>query len=176
MNLRPHTGTLKTVLLLGVALFLLAIIQCSFFSGLSFIGVTPNIVMGAVAAVAFFENERTVTVFSVAAGFMLDVLGGTGLPISPVVMLVASVVFTLISKKMLKGFFPYFLLMPVAAFFATVSTCLGLLFAGRIPELSYLFFKMLIPEFFLTILFSLPLYPFFKLLSRLCESKGKFKM
>ena len=176
MNLRPQAGTLKKTLILGGAIFLITVIQCSFLSGLSFINVTPNIVIGAIAAVALFEDERTVTVFSVAAGFMLDALGGSGIPISPIVMLIASVALTLISKKMLKGFFPYALLLLAAALFAAIATCLDLLFAGRIPELSYLFSRILIPEFIFTVLFSFPLYPIFKLLSRLCESKGKFKI
>ena len=176
MNFRIQSGTLKTVLLLGVTVFLLAVFQCSFLSGLTFISAIPNVVMGAVAAVAFFENERTATVFAIAAGFMLDILGGAGLPLSPIIMLLASVVFTLVSKKMLKAFFPYILLMTVAALASAVSTLINLIFAGRIPELAHLFSKILIPEFILTIIFSIPLYPLFKLLSRLCESKGKFKM
>lgn len=176
MNLRLQTGTLKTILILGITLFLLTVLQCSFFSGLSFIGATPNIVMGAVAAVALFEDERTATVFSVAAGFMLDALGGAGLPLSPLVMLIASIPLILISKKMLKGFFPYILLLPVAALLSAISTCIGLLTAGRIPEYSYLFSEILLPEFLATVVFSMPLYPLFKLLSKLCESKGKFKM
>ena len=89
MNFRIQSGTLKTVLLLGVTVFLLAVFQCSFLSGLTFISAIPNVVMGAVAAVAFFENERTATVFAIAAGFMLDILGGAGLPLSPIIMLLA---------------------------------------------------------------------------------------
>lgn len=176
MNFRLQAGTLKTVLLLGVTVFLLAVFQCSFLSGLTFISAIPNVVMGAVAAVAFFENERTATVFSIAAGFMLDILGGAGLPLSPIIMLLASVLFTLVSKKMLKAFFPYLLLMIAAALASAASTLINLIFAGRVPEFSYLFSKILIPEIILTVIFSIPLYPLFKLLSRLCESKGKFKM
>lgn len=171
-----RTGAIRSALVLGASVFILAIIECSFLAGLDFLPAVPNIVMGAVAAVALFENERTATAFAIASGFILDAIGGSGIPISPIVMLAASVALSLLSKKMLKGFFPFILLLAASSLFAAASTALSIVLAGIDISAGYLIKSILVPEIILTILFSIPLYPIFKLLSKLCGSKGKFKI
>jgi rod shape-determining protein MreD len=171
-----RAGVIKKAVILGFAAFILAVLQCSFLSGLSFLSATPDIVMGAVAAVALFNDERTATVFAISAGFILDALGGSGIPISPLTMLLASVLFSLLSKKMLKGFFPYSLLLLLASAAAAIFTAFSLLLAGRDVVADFIVKSIMIPEFILTFIFSVPLYPLFKLISRLCESKGRFKI
>ena len=181
MNLRPQgelprSQTIKKTAIYGAMIFLISIAQCSFLANLTFLKITPNVVIGAIAAVALFENERVTTVYAIASGFVLDAVGGSGILVSPLVFLIISVLLSLISSKILGSFFPYTLLLLVASALSGLSTYLRLILAGSLPEYSFLFGKLLLPEFISTFVLSLPLYPIFKLAARLCESKGKFKM
>ena len=181
MNIRmqgelPRSSTIKKTAIYGVLIFFIAIAQCSFFPNLTFLAATPNVAIGAVAAIALFESERVLCVFAISAGFILDAIGGSGVLVSPLIMLAVSVILSLISRKMLKGFFPYTLILAVASALSALSTYIRLLISGTLPSYSYLFLKLLLPELLMTFIFSLPLYIIFKTASKLCEAKGKFKM
>lgn len=171
-----RSTTIKKVTVYGLILFILAIAQCSFFSNLTFLPVTPSIVIGAVAAVALFENAETATVFAISAGFMADALGGSGITVSALVMLLFSVILSSIASKILKGFFPWVLLLAIASLLLGVQTYLRLAIAGRASDLAQILEKILLPEIICTFIFSLPLYFVFKLAAKFCKTKGKFKI
>lgn len=181
MNLRssndvPRAATLKKVAIYSAIFFIIAVAQCSFFANLTFLGVVPNLVIGAVAAISLFESEHTSAVASIGAGFLTDALGGSGISISPLLFLSVALLLSALSKKILKGFFPWILLLTVANLFGIACTYLRLLISNTLPSTELLFKTIILPEFFYTLLFSLPLYFIFKFAARLGETKGRFKI
>lgn len=171
-----RTETLKRIAVYSCVFFFVAVLQCSFFANLSFINSTPNIILGALAAVSLFESEKTAAVSGVGAGFLADALGGAGFSISPVLMLLFAVILSTVARKVLKSFFPWLLLLLVASVLGAVGTFISILIFGALPEASYLLLKIILPEIISTFIFSVGLYFVFKLAAKLCETKGKFKV
>ena len=168
--------SIKKILIYGSILFILAIAQCSFFSSLTFLPATPNIVLGALAAIALFETRECVAVFSLCAGFMIDALGGSGITASAAIMLAFSVILCSVSAKILKGFFPWVLMLALASILSVCETYLRLILAGHADNTAFVFGGILLPELIYTFFISLPLYFIFKLAAKTCKSKGRFKM
>ena len=77
---------------------------------------------------------------------------------------------------MLKGFFPWTLILALASLISSLYTYLRFVIGGQANELSFVFLKILLPELMMTFLFSLPLYFIFKIAAGFCETKGKFKL
>ena len=181
MNIR-HRGdsarsiTLKKIAVYGGMLFLLAIAQCSFFANLTFLPATPNIVIGAITAISMLESRHTATVFSLCAGFVIDALGGSGIPLSTLIMLLFSIILTSLAAKMLKNLLVWSLILTLSCALSTLATYLRLLAAGYVKDIYFVFIRISLPEFLLTLLFSLPLYFLFKAAVKFCNSKGKFKI
>ena len=56
-------------MLYGAALFVLSIMQTSFFSQINILGATPDLLLGAVLTLAMFEDHKTSAVCGIIAGF-----------------------------------------------------------------------------------------------------------
>jgi rod shape-determining protein MreD len=121
--------------------------------------VLPDLVLGAVIACAFGEDERVAGVCGLAAGFVLDALGSFGVALSPLLYglagYLAGVMIRFFMRRNLPSFMIYML--SAAAARAVFTVMLALLNLYTV-DISILFFKTVIPEFFLTVLFSPLLY------------------
>jgi hypothetical protein len=95
---------LRRAVLYGVLFFILSVAQCSFFSRLSFFSTIPNLVLGGVVAVALLDDQKTSVVCGIGAGFILDAIGGAGISLSPLTFMIAAIICSEISKKMLPHF------------------------------------------------------------------------
>lgn len=65
----------------GTALFLLAIMQTSFFSRVNIFGATPDLLLGAVLTLAMHEDHKASAVCGIISGFFYCALGATTYPI-----------------------------------------------------------------------------------------------
>ncbi len=79
----PTSALLRRIIIYGAMFYILIIIQTSLPFITLFCGVVPNIVLVAVAAVGFFDSEYAGAISGIAAGFMLDALGGSQLALMP---------------------------------------------------------------------------------------------
>ena len=79
--------TWRYILLVGVLLLLAAILQVSFFARFRLMGATPDLMIVTVLCLAFFGGRHMGAVVGIAAGFLIDALGGTGIVLSPLLYL-----------------------------------------------------------------------------------------
>lgn len=166
----------KRILVWGATLFILAVAQCSFFTGLTFIPAVPNIVLGAVAAISVFDTQRTAAVCGIAGGFLCDALGGSGISLSPIALFLVAIVCSELSKKLIPSFLTWAALLIPASLVGAVFTLINISVSFGRPAFGYLLKSVLLPELLMTVLFSLPLFFIVKLCARLVDAKSKFKI
>lgn len=175
-NEAKRSAIIRRILFYTPTFFILGILQCSFFTELSFISAVPNIVMGAVAAVAFLDSMHTSVICALASGFMIDALGSSGISLSPIAFLVIALVASEISKKILPTFIAYFAVIIPSVALNSIFTIIKIFFAtGELRFLS-IFKPILLPEFILTLIFSLPLFFIIGALAYAVDKKSKFKV
>ena len=88
---------LRRVIIYGAAVFLIGVLQCSFFSRLKPFGATPDLLLGVIAAIALLDNRESATVAAVAGGFFIDALGAIPPSFSSIFYLVCAVIAIAIS-------------------------------------------------------------------------------
>lgn len=175
-NQASKAALIKRIIIYGITFFILGVAQCSFFNELSFLSATPNIILGAVAAVSLLDSQRSAAVCGIAAGFMIDALGGTGISISPIALLCVALLCSEIARKILPTFISWVILLVPASLVGSVFTMANIfLLVGRF-QISSVFKSILLPEFILTVIFSIPLFFIIKLCVRLADAKNKFKI
>jgi cell shape-determining protein MreD len=175
-NEASRSAIIRRIIVYGISFFILGIAQCSFFTNLSFISFVPDIVMGAVAAVSLLDSQRSAIICSIAAGAMIDALGGSGLSLSPIAFLVIALIVSEISKKILPSFISWLVILVPSALIKAIFTLFNIYFATGELSLFKTFEAILLPEFILTVLLSLPIYYVMKLCVKIIEQKSKFKV
>ncbi|MBE6546787.1 MAG: hypothetical protein E7668_05045 [Ruminococcaceae bacterium] len=160
---------LKRSLIYGLLLLLLTAAQCSFFTGLSFLPATPDLLLGALMALTLLENRPTVAILAIAGGFLCDALGSTGVSFTPLFYLLTVVLAGILAEKMLPRFWSFLLLMLPAALLRMGYSALRAALGGISP-LSILK-SSLLPELLLTVLCALPLYALCLLCAHLAKER-----
>lgn len=175
-NQAAKAAVIKRIIIYGITFFILGVAQCSFFNELSFLSATPNIILGAVAAVSLIDSQRSAAVCGIAAGFLIDALGGTGISLSPIALLCVALLCSEIAKKILPTFISWVIILIPASLTGSIFTLANIfLLVGKF-QLSAVFKTILLPEFILTVIFSVPLFFIIKLCVRLADAKNKFKI
>ncbi|MBQ8141506.1 MAG: hypothetical protein IJ038_07425 [Clostridia bacterium] len=175
-NDTPKSAVLKRVAAYGILFFILGVAQCSFFTNLSFLSAVPDIVLGAVAAVALLDTQKTAAICGIASGFMIDALGGSGLSLSPIVYFAIALICSELSKKMLQSFLSWIFVLAAASVLNSLFTYAYISLSFENAAFSAVFKSILLPEALTTAVFSLPIFFIVKLCVRIAEAKNKFKM
>ena len=166
----------KRALLYGALFFLLTILQCSFFGTLRPFGAVPAPVLGALCAVALLDRPEVALATAIGAGFLLDAVGSTGLCLSPLLFLLLTALFVLVSRKMIPSFLSFAVLLALCSVTSVLQTLITLALTGSsdsvLPWLRY----HALGEWFGTFLFSLPLYFPVLFCLRTAEAKGRFRL
>ena len=173
-QLRP--SVIRRVIFYGALFFLLCVAETSFFGQLSFLPVVPNLALGGVAAVALLDDERSAVVCGIAAGFLADAIGGSGISLSPIIFMITAIACSEISKKMLPHFLSWLVVMLAAAVLGALGTALNITVNAPAAEISVLVKSLLLPELLATYFISLPIFFLVKLCVRFSDAKNKFKI
>lgn len=171
-----RSAVVRRILFYTPTFFILGVLQCSFFTELSFISAVPNIVMGAVATVAFLDSQNASIVCALASGFMIDALGTSGISLSPIAFLVVALVASEISKKILPTFVAYFAVIIPSVVLNSIFTMIKIFLATKELRFLSILKPILLPEFILTLIFSLPLFFIIGALAQAVDKKSKFKV
>ncbi len=162
----------KRIIIFSLATLLLGTAQCSFFSILRICPRTPDLIMGLILAVALCDNATSAMILAIGAGFFIDAIGATTFALSPMIYFIYAVVVGIVSKKFLKSF-PSFvlLLLPSLVYRAICTTVLFFLYNG---ELGASLAITLLLEALCTFIVCLPLYPLMNLATKPLSSHKKF--
>ena len=154
--MRPEL--VKRIVIYGLLIFFLSVAMSSFFANLRHLPATPDLMLGAVLAVAVIDDRRTAAIVAVVGGVAVDSLGGVGISLSPLLYLSVILTVGILSEKMLPRFLSWLILLLPSLLLRALFTLAGFwLYTGG-GSFSGIVSGVLLPEMICTLLFSLPLY------------------
>ena len=80
---QTRTTVIRYTVLIGLLLILLAVLQVSFFPRFRLLGGIPDLMIVAVLCLSFFSGRYMGAITGIAAGFLIDAIGSTGIVILP---------------------------------------------------------------------------------------------
>ena len=154
---------LRRIIVFGIVIFLLGVLQCSFFSRLKPFGATPDLILGSIAAVTMLDGKKCGAVYAIAAGYFIDAIGALTPSFSPVYYLACVVILGFISEKMMPRFVSFAVLMIPTVILGAAHTLINasITFSGAPPF--GVFMRTALPEALCTFIFCLPIYFVIKL-------------
>ncbi len=165
---------LRRLIVYGIAIFLIGVLQCSFFSRLSPFGSTPDLIISAVCAIALLDNKKAALVCAIAAGYFIDALGSTAPSFSALFYLLAATLAIIIGEKLIPKLLSFLLLMLPMLALRGAGTYLNLWIAvGKLPALS-VFGSVILPELLSTLTLCVPVYFLIKLCMLPIGARNKF--
>ena len=175
-NLKRSSGSspLRRILIYGGLVLFLGCAQCAFFPLLSVCPATPDLMLGLILAVALLDSDRSAAVVAVSSGVFIDAVGGAGLSLSPVIYLIFVMLIGTFSRKVLKSFASYLLLLLPSLLYRALATYICLALADRALPALWVIGEVLLPEALTTGLLCLPIYIIVKLFSGLLENHSRF--
>lgn len=158
-------------MLLAVRLFLLVIASCTVVTRIGFFGAVPDVILPCLVVLSLTlggaASWKTVSVAGLCMGFLVDAIGGVGFGLlSPFYFLVGAFCPNLMRRngggilEQLVLFYLY--LVPIAVLREGVTLVTLLLQRPNGFSLGVCFTNALLPEFFGTLLFALPVFSLFR--------------
>lgn len=150
----------------SIPLFLLGIMQVTFFSKINVLGATPDLLLGAVLVIAMLDNERVSAVCGIIAGVIYVSLGTASLPLYLIFSFLCAYFFPAIARVLFgKGYLPY-LALCLLGYGVKAAFNLALIFMGGGPGLFTSLISTVIPEFISSMIFTSLPYIIFAPISR----------
>ncbi|MBQ8004932.1 MAG: hypothetical protein IJ303_01300 [Clostridia bacterium] len=151
----------------GVWLFLLAIIQTSFFSVFRIFGAVPDLVLPAVLTIAIYDRERAGIIAAISGGYIADALGAVGLSLSPLIYMLCACAAALLAYSVLRRDFLSWLICLTFSSIISLSASLISAFAltgSAAFSFGHVFTRLILPGFFASIIMGAPVYFLTKLI------------
>ena len=155
-KLRPEL--VKRIVIYGLVIFFLSVAMSSFFANLHHLPATPDLMLGAVLAVAVLDGRVTAAIVAVVGGVAVDALGGVGVSLSPLLYLTVILTVGILSEKMLPRFLSWLILLLPSLVLRACFTTLGFWIYTEGADPSGIVSGVLLPEAVCTLIFCLPLY------------------
>lgn len=144
----------KALIITGFIL-LSGMLQITVFARVKPFGATPDLLLPIVCAVGISEGEKWGSVFALIAAFYIDSIGGTGLTLLPLVYTPAAFTAGVMGRYFVKDSVPFRGLFIVSSgLLKAVSTIICTVAAFSTVTASSLFGKIVLPEYFSTVIFS----------------------
>jgi rod shape-determining protein MreD len=166
----------RRIIVYALLIPLTVLAQCAFFPFIDLCPATPDLMLGTLLAIALLDGLESASVCAVCGGFLLDAIGSSGLALSPIVYLVFVLTVGALSRKVLKRFASYSLLLALSLVYRALMTliCLALTENLSLPPSAWVFTEILLPEALTTALLCLPIYPVVRLCSRAFSNHSRF--
>jgi len=171
-----HQLLTRRLLVYSPAIFLLAVIQCSFFAQLRFLPAVPDLILGLIVGISMLDSQRAGAVCGIGAGFVIDALGSSGLSLSPLFYLFIGALCGAFSKKMLPGFLSWLVNLFVFSLAKSVLTVLNVLYIANDIPFSEMLTKLLLPEFVTTFIICVPVFFVVKLCMIPIDAKRRLRL
>ncbi len=170
-NRTQEPMTKGRIIFLAVRIFLLVLVQVSVVSRIGFFGATPDILLAVIVTLSVTgggaDRWREISLTGLFMGFLADAIGGTAIRFSALFyFLVGAILPNLFHREYRSIFeellFFYAFLVPVVLC-KEIVTLLSVLLSA-VGGFSFLvcFTSILLPEFFGTLLFALPVFLLFR--------------
>ena len=167
---------LRRSLVFAPVIFIIAVIQCSFFAQLKILPAVPDLVLGLIVAIAMLDSQRAAVVCGIGAGFVIDAIGSSGLSLSPFFYMLIGALCGALAKKMLPRFISWVVNLLIFSAAKSVLTVLNVLYLPGGFSFSDTLMGILLPEFICTFIICLPIYFIVKLCMIPIDSKRQLRL
>ena len=150
------------------------VLQSTFFHGIAFNGIVPNLMIVLTAAFGFMRGEKEGLIIGFICGFLYDVLFGDIVGFHALIMMYIGY----LNGKFSGGFYPEDIKLPMALIvMSDLSYCLTcyvfmFLLRGKL-DFPYYFLNIIIPEVVYTTVVTIFLYPLVLLVNVKMEKREK---
>lgn len=153
----------KTVVIKSLTYLLLlcvlAVLQTTLFARFGLFGSTPDLMLACVISISMYEGERGGGIAGVAAGFLIDSLGGTGLSLLALPYMLCGYICGLCFSYILnRNFASWALYILISFAFREIFTFIYIFTAGPDCSFGYAVKSIVIPEYFSSVLTAPLLY------------------
>lgn len=155
----------------SIAVFVAAMCQMSVFPYLEFFGCIPDITAAVLICLAAYENEKTMCILAVCAGFLLHALGTGGVSYYPLLFLSGVALCLFFTRDLFHNRFTAVICTSLGVYIAE-SVVTGLLLSAKAPY-SYIFTGVILPQFIYSFVCTLAVYPLCKLHATIFGIKRK---
>ncbi len=148
------------VLLFSLLVFFSGVLQSSFFSAIG-LPATPDLLLISVIGIAVYDGERSGAIAGISAGVLAEAFGGgANMLFFPLFYMLCGFFFGVVSRILLNRNFASWILyaLVAAALRAALSIIHAMMFETDI-NLYLIVTKVAVPEYFMTLICSLPMYP-----------------
>ena len=148
------------ILLFSLPIFLSGIIQSSFFAASGFFRAIPDLLLISVIGLAVFDGERSGAIAGICAGVLAEAFGsGAFMMFFPLFYMLCGYFFGIVSRVFLnRNFISWMLYILIGAGFRGLLSIVHSIFSETDVNLFLIFTEIVIPEYFLTLLCSVPMY------------------
>ena len=160
--------------LYGIALYILSILQVTFFAKINILNAQPDLLLAAIATLALYEDGKACAICGIVSGFFYCAIGGAEIPFY--------ILFSFLCAYTLWIITDYGLPKRHSSFFALAILGFGAKAVFNIAEITLMaqkfnlfdaFSSIIIPEFISSLVFSLIPYALFYSLTRIFHKHNK---
>lgn len=158
---RAQTRTLaiRYTVLVGLLLTLIAVLQVSFFSRFRLFGAVPDLMICTVLCLAFFSGKYMGAVTGIAAGFLIEAMGSTGITLLPICYLFCGYIAGHYARAVIpRRYSVYLIYLSVTLFFRAAITFLYACLNYKSINLPQILLQSVLPEMLLTAIAGCLLY------------------
>lgn len=158
--------TIGKILIFSLFVFICATLQSSFFDATGLFPASPDLILAAVIGLGVYDGERSGAIAGVCAGVLAEAFGAGGfIMLLPVFYMLVGFGFGVVSRIFLnKNFLSWTVYMLIAATLRGMLSLVHTVLSESDINLFLIFRDIIIPEFVMTVIFSLPIF----FIARLC--------
>jgi cell shape-determining protein MreD len=148
------------ILLFAIPVFLSGAMQSSFFAASGFFKATPDLLLISVIGIAIFDGERSGAIAGIGAGVLAEAfVSGAYMMFFPLFYMLCGYFFGVVSRVFLnRNFVSWLLYMFIGAGLRGLLSVIHSMFLETDINLFLIFTEIVIPEYFLTLICSVPMY------------------
>ena len=148
------------ILLFSLPIFLSGVIQSSFFAASDFFSATPDLLLISVIGLAVYDGERSGAIAGICAGVLAEAFGsGAYMMFFPLFYMLCGYFFGAVSRVFLnRNFVSWLLYMLIGLSLRALLSIVHSMLSELDVNLYLIFTEIVIPEYFLTLLCSAPMY------------------
>lgn len=144
---------------IGITLFLIAILQTSVLSRIKPFGATPDLMIATVTAISVLCGCHTGAITGIAAGFLIDALGSTGFSILPLIYFLIGYLIGYYTKVIsAQGFLSYLVCLVISVIVRILTSLLYTFLVFRQFHVPTFLLKVALPEAIGTLVFGIALF------------------
>ena len=165
-HLSFSSQTVGKIIVFSLFIFLCATAQSSLFPASGFFSASPDLVLCAVVGLAVYDGEKSGAVAGIGGGMLVEAFGGGAhILMFPLFYMLIGFTYGILTRIFLnKNFLSWVVYMLIAVSAREVLSLIHIFVTESDLNLLLAFTEIILPEFVITLIFSIPLY----FISRVC--------